>query len=72
MSYLGRDEFGRVLILKFGIPIEIPESLANIFKGNKKQVVDLVLKIVETRMRSVILTTQTYEEYILVKMLRDL
>ena len=69
---MSRDEFGRVLILKFGIPIEIPESLANIFKGNKKQVVDLVLKIVETRMRSVILTTQTYEEYILVKMLRDL
>ena len=69
---MSRDEFGRVLILKFGIPKEIPESLANIFKGNKKQVVDLVLKIVETRMRSVILTKQTYEEYILVKMLRDL
>ena len=72
LSYFSRDEFRSDLILKFGIPIEIPESLANTFKVNKKQAIDLVLKIVETQMRSVILTTPTYEEYMLVKMLRDL
>ena len=46
--------------------------MANTFKVNKKQAIDLVLKIVETQMKSVILTTPTYEEYMLVKMLRDL
>ena len=72
LSYFSRDEFRSDLILKFGIPIEIPESLANTFKVNKKQAIDLVLKIVETQMRSVTLTTPTYKEYMLVKMLRDL
>ena len=72
LSYFSRDEFRSDLILKFGIPIEIPESLANTFKVNKKQAIDLVLKIVETQMRSVTLTTPTYEEYMLVKMLRNL
>ena len=72
LSYFSRDEFRSDVILKFGIPIEIPESLANTFKVNKKQAIDLVLKIVETQMKSVILTTPTYEEYMLVKMLRDL
>ena len=72
LSYFSRDEFRSDLILKFGIPIEIPESLANTFKVNKKQAIDLVLKIVETQMKSVILTTPTYEEYMLVKTLRDL
>ena len=72
LSYFSRDEFRSDLILKFGIPIEIPESLANTFKVNKKHAIDLVLKIVETQMRSVTLTTPTYKEYMLVKMLRDL
>ena len=72
LSYFSRDEFRSDLILKFGIPIELPESLANTFKVNKKQAIDLVLKIVETQMRSVTLTTPTYKEYMLVKMLRDL
>ena len=72
LSYFSRDEFRSDVILKFGIPIEIPESLANTFKVNKKQAIDLVLKIVETQMKSVILTTPTYEEFMLVKMLRDL
>ena len=72
LSYFSRDEFRSDLILKFGIPIEIPESLSNTFKVNKKQAIDLVLKIVETQMRSVTLTTPTYKEYMLVKMLRDL
>ena len=72
LSYFSRDEFRSDLILKFGIPIEIPESLANTFKVNKKQAIDLVLKIVETQMRSVTLTTPTYEEFMLVKMLRNL
>ena len=66
LSYFSRDEFRSDLILKFGIPIEIPESLANTFKVNKKQAIDLVLKIVETQMRSVTLTTPTYKEYMLV------
>ena len=72
LSYFSRDEFRSDLILKFGIPIEIPESLSNTFKVNKKHAIDLVLKIVETQMRSVTLTTPTYKEYMLVKMLRDL
>ena len=72
LSYFSRDEFRSDLILKFGIPIEIPESLANTFKVNKKQAIDLLLKIVETQMRSVTLTAPTYDEYMLVKMMRDL
>ena len=72
LSYFSRDEFRSDLILKFGIPLEIPESLANTFKVNKKQAIDLVLKIVETQMRSVILTTPSYQEYMLIKMLRNL
>ena len=72
LSYFSRDEFRSDLILKFGISIEIPESLANTFKVNKKQAIDLLLKVVETQMKSIILTAPTYQEYMLIKMLRNL
>ena len=72
LSYFSRDEFRSDLILKFGIPLEIPQSLANTFKVNKKQAIDLVLKIVETQMRSVILTTPSYQDFMLIKMFRNL
>ena len=72
LSYFSRDEFRSDLILKFGIPMEIPDSLANTFKTNKKQAIDLLLKTVETQMKSVTLTTPTYNEYMLVKMFTNL
>ena len=72
LSYFSRDEFRSDLILKFGTPFEIPESLANTFKVNKKQAIDLVIKIVETQMKMVTLTAPTYQEYMLVKMLTNL
>ena len=72
ISYFNRDQFRSDLVLEFGIPFEIPESLGIAFKVNKKQAIDLVLKIVETQMKSLILTTPTYQEYMLVKMLRNL
>ena len=72
LSYFSRDEFRSDLILKFGIPMEIPDSLANTFKINKKQAIDLLLKTVETQMKSVTLTTPTYNEYMLVKMFTNL
>ena len=72
LSYFSRDEFRSDLILKFGIPVEIPDSLANTFKVNKKQAIDLLLKVVETQLKSVTLTTPTYNEYMLIKMLRNL
>ena len=71
-SYYSRDEFRSDLVLEFGIPFEIPEALGDTFKVNKKQAIDLVLKIVETQMRSVTLTAPTYKEYMLVKMVRNL
>ena len=71
-SYYNRDEFRSDLVLEFGIPFEIPETLVNTFKENKKHAIDLVLKIVETQMKSVILTTPTYKEYMLIKMIRNL
>jgi len=52
--------------------MEIPDSLANTFKINKKQAIDLLLKTVETQMKSVTLTTPTYNEYMLVKMFTNL
>ena len=72
LSYFSRDEFRSDLILKFGIPMEIPDSLANTFKINKKHAIDLLLKTVETQMKSVTLTTPTYNEYMLVKMFTNL
>ena len=72
LSYFSRDEFRSDLILKFGTPFEIPESLANTFKVNKKQAIDLVIKIVETQMKMVTLTAPTYQEYMLVKMFTNL
>ena len=72
LSYFSRDEFRSDLILKFGIPMEIPDSLANTFKVNKKQAIDLLLKTVETQMKSVTLTTPTYNEYMLVRMFTNL
>ena len=72
ISYFNRDQFRSDLVIEFGIPFEIPESLGNAFKVNKKQAIDLVLKIVETQMKSLILTTPTYQEYMLIKMLRNL
>ena len=72
ITYYSRDVFRSDLVLDFGIPFELPESLANTFKVNKKQAIDLLLKIVETQMRSVILTAPTYKEYMFFKMLRNL
>lgn len=71
-SYFGRDEFRSDLVLEFGAPFEIPESFGEAFKVNKKQAIDLVLKIVESQMKSVILTTPTYNEYMFIKMFRNL
>ena len=71
-TYFSRDEFRSDVVLQFGVPFEIPESLGEAFKVNKKQAIDLVLKIVETQIRSTILTTPTYKEYMLIKMLRNL
>ena len=71
-SYFNRDEFRSDLVLEFGIPFEIPESLVNLFRVNKKQAIDLVLKIVETQMRLVTVTAPNYKEYMLIKMLRNL
>ena len=72
ISYFNRDQFRSDLVIEFGIPFEISENLGNAFKVNKKQAIDLVLKIVETQMKLLILTTPTYQEYMLVKMLRNL
>ena len=71
-SYFNRDEFRSDFVLEFGIPFEIPESLVNLFRVNKKQAIDLVLKIVETQMRLVTVTAPNYKEYMLIKMLRNL
>ncbi len=71
-SYFNRDEFRSDLVLEFGIPFEIPESLVNLFKVNKKQAIDLVLKIVETQMRLVTVTAPNYKEYMLIEMLRNI
>ena len=71
-SYFNRDEFRSDLVLEFGVPYVIPESLVNIFIADKKHAIDIVLKIVESQMKSVILTAPTYKEYMLIKMLRNL
>ena len=71
-SYYSRDEFRSDLVLEFGIPFEIPESFGQAFKVNKKQAIDLVLRVVEAQMRSVILTAPTYKEYMFIKMVRNL
>ena len=71
-SYFSRDEFRSDLVLEFGIPFEIPEYLGDTFKVDKKKAIDMVLKIVETQMKSVILTAPTYKEYMFIKMLRNL
>ena len=71
-SYFSRDEFRSDLVLEFGVPFEIPESFGETFKVNKKQAIDLFLKVVETQMKSVIITAPTYNEYMFIKMLRNL
>ena len=71
-SYFNRDEFRSDLVLEFGIPFEIPEYLGDTFKVDKKKAIDIVLKIVESQMKSVTLTAPSYKEYIFLKMLRDL
>ena len=71
-SYFSRDEFRSDLVLEFGIPFEIPQHLGDIFKIDKKKAIDLVLKIVESQMKSVTLTAPTFKEYMFLKMLRNL
>ena len=71
-SYYNRDEFRSDLVLEFGIPFEIPEYLGDTFKVDKKKAIDIVLKIVESQMKSVTLTAPTYKEYMFLKMLRNL
>jgi glycerol-3-phosphate O-acyltransferase/dihydroxyacetone phosphate acyltransferase len=44
ISYFNRDQFRSDLVLEFGVPFELPESFGNVFKANKKQAIDLVLK----------------------------
>jgi glycerol-3-phosphate O-acyltransferase/dihydroxyacetone phosphate acyltransferase len=71
-SYYSRDVFRSDLVLEFGQPHEIQEQLAKTFKENKKHAIEIVMKIVETQMKSVILTAPTYNEYMFLKMLRNL
>ena len=71
-SYFSRDKFRSDLVLEFGIPFEIPEYLGDTFKVDKKKAIDIVLKIVESQMKSVTLTAPTYKEYMFLKMLRNL
>ena len=71
-SYFSRDEFRSDLVLEFGIPFEIPEHLGDIFKLDKKKAINIVLKIVESQMKSVILTAPNYKEYMFLKMLSNL
>ena len=71
-NYYSRDVFRSDLVLEFGKPHEIQEQLVKIFKENKKHAVDIFMKIVESQMKSVILTAPTYNEYTFTKMLGNL
>ena len=71
-SYFNREEFRSDLVLEFGIPYKIPEYLAETFRVDKKKAIDIVLKIVESQMKSVILTAPNYKEYMFIKMLKNL
>ena len=71
-TYFNREEFRSDLVLEFGIPYEIPEYLGDLFKVDKKKAIDIVLRIAESQMKSVILTAPSYKEYMFIKMLSNL
>lgn len=72
LTYFNRDQFRSDVIIEFGIPYEIPEDWGEIFKINKKEAIERILKVVESQMKAVTLTAPTYKEYICVLRARDL
>lgn len=72
LNYFKREEFRSEVIIEFGKPFEIPRKWAEEFLINKKETADKLLSEIESRMKAVTLTAQTYEELRTLHLLRKI
>ena len=72
LTYFNRDQFRSDLILEFGTPYNIPNEWGELFKINKKEALERILKVVETQMKRVTLTAPAYKDYLSIVMSRNL
>lgn len=60
LNYFGGHRFGGRVVVEFGSPIEIPETLYTQYEGDKRGAVDAVLQTVSDSMRGVIVPTPDF------------
>lgn len=72
LNYFKRDEFRSEVIIEFGKPFEVPSRWAEEFLVNKKEAADKLLTEIESRMKAVTLTAQSYEELRTLYLLRKI
>jgi glycerol-3-phosphate O-acyltransferase/dihydroxyacetone phosphate acyltransferase len=62
LNYFNRDEFRSELIIEFGKPFEVNQSIADEFKINKRGATEKLLTEIASGMKAVTLTAPSYME----------
>lgn len=71
LNYFKREQFRSEVTIEFGQPFEVPSKWAEEFKTNKRDVTEKLLKEVESRMKSVALIANTFEDLKAILLLRS-
>ena len=72
LTYYHRDKFRSDVVLKFGVIYELNDNMTSLFFENKKLATEKLLNMVKTQMKANILITPTYQEFLLIKMIKNL
>lgn len=72
LNYFKREQFRSEVIIEFGKAFEVPREWAEEYKTNKKNAADKLLTEIESRMKAVTLTAQSYEELRTLHLLRKI
>lgn len=72
LNYFGRDQFRSNVTVNYGTPFEVPVEWAEEFKTDKKLVVEKLLYEIESRMKEVTITADSYEDLNAMLLLRNM
>ena len=72
LNYFNRQKFRSEVLVEIGKPFEIPKQWAEEYKTNKKETIEKLLKEIESRMKAVTLTANSYEELRALHLLRKI
>ena len=72
LNYFNRQKFRSEVLVEIGKPFEIPMQWAKEYKSSKKETIEKLLKEIESRMKAVTLTANSYEELRALHLLRKI